>query len=101
MSKRGPDHQKREAKRSLWDADGHHVPKKYRNKGRGRRKDKKEINASQAENEYQGWVDWEEVDLALYCHNYGPCASCLANEAIEENKELLDRLDDDVTETQE
>lgn len=43
MSTRGPDFHKKEAKRSLWDNDGEHVPHKYRKKGRGRSKDKKLI----------------------------------------------------------
>jgi hypothetical protein len=71
MSKRGPDHQKREAKRSLWDMDGQHIPKKYRNKGKGRGKDKKLIQQE------------------------------LATEVIKDNAELLERLDDVPTETQE
>lgn len=43
MSKRGPDYQKQEAKRSLWDNDGEHVKKKSRNKNKGRGKDKRLI----------------------------------------------------------
>ena len=38
---RGPDFQKQEAKQSLWDQDGQHIPKRYRNKGKGRGKDKR------------------------------------------------------------
>jgi hypothetical protein len=40
---RNLDFQKREAKQSLWDMDGHHASKKSRNKGKGRGKDKKLI----------------------------------------------------------
>jgi hypothetical protein len=40
-TRRGPDHQKEEATRSLWDLDGQHAPRKYRNKGRARGRDKK------------------------------------------------------------
>lgn len=43
MSKRGPDHQKREAKQSLWDMDGVHLWKSHRNKGKGRGKDRRLI----------------------------------------------------------
>lgn len=43
MSNRGPDFQKDEAKQSLWDMDGLHIPKRYRNKGKGRGKDKRMV----------------------------------------------------------
>jgi hypothetical protein len=100
MTKRGPDHQKREAKRSLWDQDGQHIPKKYRNKGKGRNKDKFEIDEAFKEIadlpitlQDEAWAD--EIDLAFYCHDYGPCAKCLASQALEENEELLERLTPD------
>lgn len=79
---RGPDYQKREAKRSLWDMDGEHVPKKYRNKGKGRGKDKQLIKEQLDPNE----EDYEilqmlnkEADEAMYCYHYGPCEKCLNN----------------------
>lgn len=43
MSKRTQDYQKMEAKQSLWDFDGLHVPKRYRNKGKGRGKERRLI----------------------------------------------------------
>jgi hypothetical protein len=46
---RGPDFQKHEAKRSLWDEDGQHIPKRYRNKSKGRFKDKQLIRTESAE----------------------------------------------------
>lgn len=45
MSKRGPDFQHEEATQSLWDMDGMHIPKRYRNKGKGRGKDKRLVRA--------------------------------------------------------
>lgn len=41
LSRRGQDFQKQEAVQSLWDMDGYHIPKRYRNKGKGRGKDKR------------------------------------------------------------
>lgn len=83
MSKRSPDFQKQEAKQSLWDQDGQHIPKRYRNKGKGRSKDKKEIRKVVQEEINRPYLEkeeeWsEEVDDALYCHFYGPCGKCKA-----------------------
>ena len=79
------DHQKSEAKRSLWDRDGQHIPKRYRNRGRARGQDRQDIRAEL--HALQSWDDLErefewakEIDEALYCHHYGPCAECLAHE---------------------
>jgi len=72
------DFQKREAKQSLWDNDGQHIKKKYRNKGKGRGKDKKLIR-----DELLAEAEWDEIDLdnseieALYCYHYGSCEHCL------------------------
>jgi len=47
MSNKTQDFQKREAKRCLWDQDGDHTKKRYRNKGKGRGKDKRLIKEEQ------------------------------------------------------
>lgn len=56
---RGPDYQKQEAKTSLWDMDGQHIKKRFRNKGKGRGKDKREILANLDEN--RGFCDDERT----------------------------------------
>lgn len=90
MSKKSPDHQKREAKRSLWDQDGEHIPKKYRNKGKGRNQEKADIRQELKELEREPRIALdemlnEEADEALYCHYYGPCEQCLAKEEDDES----------------
>jgi hypothetical protein len=42
------DFQKLTAKSSLWEHDGQHIPKRYRNKGKGRSKDRQLIRAELA-----------------------------------------------------
>lgn len=81
MTKRGPDHQKREAKQSLWDLDGHHAPKRYRNKGKGRGKDKRLVQRQYDELQEQAELDqqdaWDqELREAWDCYMFGPCARC-------------------------
>lgn len=60
MSKRTQDFQKQEAKGSLWENDGHHIPKKHRNKGKGRGKDKR--LTAELEREYDDYGNICGVD---------------------------------------
>lgn len=77
MSKRGPDFQKREAKRSLWEQDGTRVHKKYRNKSKGRQKDNKLTNPVDDTEAFLDFLLNEESSEALDCYYYGPCQKCL------------------------
>lgn len=61
------DFQKREAKQSLWDMDGQHIKKKYRNKGKGRQKDKKLIRAELDLAVLDSHDAWDEIDEAWNC----------------------------------
>jgi hypothetical protein len=79
------DYQKEEAKRSLWDCDGSHIWKKYRNKGKGRNKEKADIRKEIADLTNQIRLDkddqlCDEAEDAWYCHSYGPCAQCREQE---------------------
>lgn len=76
---RGPDYQKREAKRSLWDMDGEHSS--YRNKGRGRGRDKKLTRQQfhdMIEEEFIDADDWgsDELEDAWLCYKYSICPHC-------------------------
>lgn len=77
-----PDYQKQEAKRSLWDNDGQHEKKRYRNKGKARLKDKQlirdELDPNEEDYEILQMLN-DEADDALYCYHYGPCERCLRN----------------------
>lgn len=77
----GPDYQKKEAKQSLWDMDGEHIPKRYRNKGKGRGKDKQLIRSIAADLLKDPELDQQdminaEADEASYCYKFGPCKRC-------------------------
>jgi hypothetical protein len=87
---RKPDYQKQEAKRSLWDCDGTHIRKRYRNKGRGRKADRLEIESALDEEATQAQLDeddeWaKEIEEAWYCHLMGGCERCRAK-SDEESK---------------
>lgn len=75
------DYQKQEAKQCLWDQDGQHTKKRWRNRGKGRCKEKRDIRASlaelgsAAESEREEAQD-QEMELAWYCHTSGPCEAC-------------------------
>lgn len=73
--------------------DGHHIPKRYRNKGKGRGKDKQLIRSLFAELIVEPYLDHEdamdsETDIAYYCYAYGPCERCQEHEQ-NEKKNLL------------
>lgn len=92
------DYQKEEAKRSLWDLDGDHAPKRYRNKGKGRLLEKAEIREElktliNAENDAFEAAMSEEIDDALYCHFHGPCDACLAKTCSHCNEGTLKRVE--------
>ncbi len=82
---RNLDFQKQEAKQCLWDQDGDHTGKRWRNRGKGRGKDRRLIqelldeagSASKLEHEI---AMSQEADEASYCHFHGPCERCKARE---------------------
>ena len=73
------DFQKREAIQSLWDNDGQHTPKRYRNKGKGRQKDKVLVLNEQVDDSgpAEDFILSEECANNLYCHEHGPCLECI------------------------
>lgn len=71
------DFQKHSAVQSLWDMDGQHISKRYRNKSRGRQADKKLIKEELALDITTD--DYTDIINAIYCHVYGPCSECLKN----------------------
>ena len=75
------DFQKREAIQCVWNNDGRSTPKRLRNKGKGRGKDRQLIRAELAEAGSAADIERElkfdeEADLASWCYHYGPCAGC-------------------------
>lgn len=81
MTKRGPDYQKAEAKRSLWTNDGFHEKKRYREHGRARCKDNQLIRAElyEADGNADAYLEYLrdiEADNAWLCYKYGICTSC-------------------------
>lgn len=88
------DYQKQEAKQCLWDQDGQHTKKRWRNRGKGRGKEKSEIRKV-LEDIFSGddrdrQIEWEkEIERALDCYYYGPCEVCLAHEQYEPCQECL------------
>lgn len=85
MSKRGPDYQKQQAKRSLWDNDGFRVAHKYRERGRGRGRDKELIHAELAairddDDEERAYQYEKELERAWLCHAYNICDTCYPQE---------------------
>ncbi len=71
------DFHKRIAKDALWDRDGHHTPKRYRETGSARESDKILVRAELEELRDDVGDDLvDELDLAVYCYRYGPCEQC-------------------------
>lgn len=78
----GPDYQKQSAKTSLWEMDGCHAPKPYRQKGKGRGKDKRLVRQAMHELGLQEALDLldeqnAEITAAWDCHmGYRTCEVC-------------------------
>ncbi len=75
-----PDYHKEQATSDNWTFD-RRTPKRYRYKGKARHKDKKVVECQVAELNQQASLDFQdmqngEIDEAIYCHKYGPCARC-------------------------